>query len=576
MDALSDPGLVRTPSPVLPAAQPASAQKTSRGRQTSTAWTRSGCLTCKRRRKGCDKAKPSCNNCLKQGRKCEGYGSMWVEPLGPSAQVFKVEGSKRRRLSASSPSISYSDPWLGLQRSPGSATPPGWSEPSTPQGLNGDPEIEIVSPTPDMGDHLSNTLAMTPRPQGYINHLSEHELHYLQYHMEEGSRLLANLESDGNPLRSILIPRALSSPLLMKAVCAVSALHLANRSQGLRAQTAAANFYGGTLRGIRTALVERPTDLLPDDAMLAVGLLCKYEIVRGSVTQWSVHLDALQRLLVSRGGFASMDRDAAEFLRGLFVYAHSMAQITNRKRITSADASPVDDDIGIPRLDIYIGYTEELLKTCGRISQLQYLKDDILALPLAVASINETLTTWSHTSARCITPPGLTAANLTRLQLVAECFRDAAFIHLHSILERMITHRNDSYDIASIDDRDNTTPSHLPNQLIDLISTPKATAVHRCLSRVESLHLDHHCEYSALTFPLFIAGCESTTAVQREVVTQSLDKLQDNFGIGNVRRAKELLASLWMRRDAEDPDGPSNHVHWLDVLEELGWELILA
>ncbi|KAJ5612851.1 hypothetical protein N7510_006045 [Penicillium lagena] len=575
MDALSDPGLVRKPPPVISAAQPASAQKKSRGRQTSTGWTRSGCLTCKRRRKGCDKAKPSCNNCLKQGRQCEGYGSIWVEPLGPSAQVFKVEGPKRRRLSASSPSTSCVDPWLELQRSPGSATPPGWSVPSSPQDLNGDPEIEIVSPMLEMGDHRhSDVLATTPRPHGYISHLSENESHYLQYHMEEGSRLLANLESDGNPLRSILIPRALSSPLLMKAVCAVSALHLANRSQGLSAQTAAANFYGGTLRGIRTALVERPTDLLPDDAMLAVGLLCKYEVVRGSVTQWSVHLDALQRLLVSRGGFASMDREAAEFLRGLFVYAHSMAQITNRKRITSADVSPVDDDIGIPRLDIYIGYTEELLKTCGRISQLQSLKDDMLALRLAVASINETLTNWSHASARCITPPGLTAANLNRLQLVAECFRDAAFIHLHSILERMIMQQNDSYDVASNDST--TTPSHIPTQLSTLISTPKSTAVHRCLSRVESLHLDHHCEYSALTFPLFIAGCESTTAAQRELVTLSLDKLQNNFGIGNVRRAKDLLASLWMRRDAENPDGVSKHVHWLDVLEELGWELILA
>jgi hypothetical protein len=64
-----------------------------------------------------------------------------------------------------------------------------------------------------------------------------------------------------------------------------------------------------------------------------------------------------------------------------------MAQITNQKRITSPNISPVDDDIGIPRLDIYIGYTEELLKTCGRISELQSLKDDISALQLAVASM---------------------------------------------------------------------------------------------------------------------------------------------------------------------------------------------
>lgn len=138
--------------------------------------------------------------------------------------------------------------------------------------------------------------------------------------MEQGSRLLSNLESDDNPLRSILIPRAMSSPLLMKAVCAVSALHLANRSQGFGAHTAAVKYYSGTLSGLRTALDKCTTEVFPDDAMLAVGLLCKYEIVRGSVKQWVVHLNALQRLIVSRGGFASMDRDAAEFLRGLYVW----------------------------------------------------------------------------------------------------------------------------------------------------------------------------------------------------------------------------------------------------------------
>lgn len=104
----------------------------------------------------------------------------------------------------------------------------------------------------------------------------------------------------------------------MRAVCAVSALHLANRSQDLSAQTAAANFYGRALSGIRAALAGCSTDMLSDDAMLAVGLMCKYEVVRGSVKQWVVHLSALQRLIASRGGLTSMDPDAAQFLRGLY------------------------------------------------------------------------------------------------------------------------------------------------------------------------------------------------------------------------------------------------------------------
>lgn len=68
-----------------------------------------------------------------------------------------------------------------------------------------------------------------------------------------------------------------------------------------------------------------------------------------------------------------------------FVYAYSMARISNRKRITYSD--PTDIDIDPPRLDIYIGYTEEVLKICGRIAELPSLQDDIVSLRLAIASM---------------------------------------------------------------------------------------------------------------------------------------------------------------------------------------------
>ncbi|KAJ5554251.1 hypothetical protein N7513_004210 [Penicillium frequentans] len=565
-------------------------QKKVRTRQTGTAWTRSGCLTCKKRRKGCDKAKPSCNNCIKQGRICEGYGSVWAEPLGPSAQVFKPDStdstttSKSRSKDESSPShlvsptsSPISDAWLDAQSSI-SPSPSGSITSSPRHWLN----ESNIRQDHDQGDQTTeevvisqDSLAVVPRPRNYISHLSDHESHYLQYHVQQGSRLLANLESDDNPLRSLLIPRVMSSPLLMRAVCAVSALHLANRSQGYSAQTASATFYGRTLEGIRSVLVESSPEALSDDTMLAVGLLCKYEIVRGSVKQWVVHLNALQRLIATRGGLSSMDPDAGHFLRGLYLYAYNMARISNRKRITAAEPCPADTDLGAPRLDIYIGYTEEILKLCARIAELPSLEGDVVSLRLAIASINESLLTWSHTSIPYIIPQGLTPASLARLQLVAECYRDAGFIYLHSILEHM-----------SLKSRNKNAPALYYTEWAPLIFAPKSVAVHRCLARVETFPLDDHCEYSALTFPLFIAGAESNVLAHRSLVIQSLAKLQSNFGIGNVKRAEEVLGILWARKDANALDGiilgePSvnanvQSLHWLDILEELQWELILA
>ena len=70
-----------------------------------------------------------------------------------------------------------------------------------------------------------------------------------------------------------------------------------------------------------------------------------------------------------------------------------------------------------------------------------------------------------------------------------------------------------------------------------------------------------------MTFPLFIAGCECQTTTERGLVLETLGALERNFGIGNVTRAKEILNVLW---------NENGEAHWLDVLERLKWDVILA
>lgn len=64
-----------------------------------------------------------------------------------------------------------------------------------------------------------------------------------------------------------------------------------------------------------------------------------------------------------------------------------------------------------------------------------------------------------------------------------------------------------------------------------------------------------------------MVGCECQSVAEREAVVGALSRLERNFGIGNVTRAKEILDVLW--------DGDGNR-HWLDVLEGLKWDVILA
>ncbi|KAI1461483.1 hypothetical protein F4805DRAFT_284469 [Annulohypoxylon moriforme] len=51
--------------------------------------TKTGCLTCRKRRIKCDEGRPTCNNCLKSKRQCEGYSQRVVfkDPLGAFANA---------------------------------------------------------------------------------------------------------------------------------------------------------------------------------------------------------------------------------------------------------------------------------------------------------------------------------------------------------------------------------------------------------------------------------------------------------------------------------------------------------
>lgn len=257
---------------------------------------------------------------------------MWAKPLDPGAQVFQQVGlSKRRKIRRSHSTSVGSDGSSQDRPSPNLTSFPSnslstscssmskydadetcWLEVGWRIADNGtDTEKSVTAP------HNGRSGVIT-KPFGYISHLTALETLYLQYYVERGSKLLVNLENEENPLRSLLIPRAHSSPLLMNALCALSAIHLANRtSDSLYAQTAAADYYIQTMRGVRTALTERSADKFPEDALLSVALLCKFEVVRGSVRQWTVHLHALGKLILSRGGFDSLSQDTAHFLRGL-------------------------------------------------------------------------------------------------------------------------------------------------------------------------------------------------------------------------------------------------------------------
>ncbi|KAH9887097.1 hypothetical protein F4778DRAFT_757188 [Xylariomycetidae sp. FL2044] len=120
--------------------------------------TKTGCLTCRRRRIKCDEGTPTCNNCMKSKRHCDGYqkGFVFKDPLGAFAGAGAPYGSVQSRIP--SPQALVREQQLSAQQNAATSQP-----------------LQIIAPKPpslrphhDAGPQFSHTYhSGMPAPGNY-------------------------------------------------------------------------------------------------------------------------------------------------------------------------------------------------------------------------------------------------------------------------------------------------------------------------------------------------------------------------------------------------------------------------
>jgi hypothetical protein len=150
-----------------------------------------------------------------------------------------------------------------------------------------------------LGSHTETISTVSRVPRG-IPSVSSFEGYLLQHYIDTLSVFLINCDSPSNPLRSVILPRAAASPILMNALCALSSWHIFACNQASELRVAALDYYSKATSALYHLLHRFNCYSDVGDceiALLTSVFLCKYEIISGGVSNWRPHLQGIGNLL---------------------------------------------------------------------------------------------------------------------------------------------------------------------------------------------------------------------------------------------------------------------------------------
>lgn len=347
--------------------------------------SRTGCLTCRTRRKRCDNAQPQCANCARLNLKCE-----WQPP----------------RKIVSEPS----------------------SPPSASKSLNLHTALSL-RPGLDPWDALPG------------DHRAE-RMHLLQYYVEAFVPSVQVAPIPTSFYTSLYMPWSFQIEGMLDAILAISSAQLARRSHD---DNRASHLRAVSTRHEKRCydfIRERlsPSGGLPKDTYQVTAvilILVGLEALNGvKTTRWISQLKSVQRILNSLSPEQTiMDCVEVDSLHRHFTYhfasASLMARVSNPGKAGSPDQGLLSISAALmpSTIDPLMGISYQL---CDLISRIQYINVSNPAFPLTTEAsfhvIEQGIQHWSYDNPFALGVDTTIALDLVSL---AEAYRLAALIQLY-------------------------------------------------------------------------------------------------------------------------------------------------
>ncbi|KAI1805143.1 fungal-specific transcription factor domain-containing protein [Daldinia bambusicola] len=475
-----------------------------------------GCWTCKRRKIGCDRGYPACNNCLRTGRECLGYGIRLAWPDQPDG---------RRRLTRLPDhtihhheidpdyygkqflNVTYSD--LALSR-------------------------KGISPI------CLSIIRAQPRPGRSLPlfaNLHERESHLISYYEKKLSQMISTIDIN-NGFRDDLLPMALSnignaSNGLRNAMLAVSAFHLWGSEEAL-------SYKADALRSLSSSLSSESIGIT--ETQLATSMmLCVYNVFDETEGNWNLHLRGaqtiLQKLASIHGG-----RLKYGFLYTWFLYHEILGGFSQPLQYGRCPASlELLHDTNFDKSLIIgsLGCSVEVMEIISYVNNLRAVELRGGSLEYDPEERARKADEWREIESRI--------ANLT------QHLDPIHALHIPPVERRRILTTAELYRIAA---------------LLYLQRTGDCTHNQELRSMYLGLAFDSLKRLDVCTspWPLFVIACETEDDQQRIMILQTLDKMDNERHIGNVFVLRDIIESYWKQQDLQADSGRTSNTKWWNVV----------
>ncbi|KAI1015282.1 hypothetical protein LB504_011140 [Fusarium proliferatum] len=470
------------------------------------------CWTCKRRKIGCDRATPSCNNCIRTQRKCLGYSLQLLWPDRHDGRRRKRDPAEHRPPTTPSGSVHYGKFFLNTSVS----------------------DINIAF-TKSGGHMLVDLLQQRPRRSLTLHSpLLNRAGMLLGYYQNVISTMISTTQAQ-NGFCLTLLPMALSSQdnsalALLNAMIAVAMIHYSN---------SIADAMSFKLKAVRNLSISLASSTRSKCAstnqvqLAAVMMLCVYDVFDREEHNWHIHLNGAKELI--RRQCTDTPGSSSDFLLTWWLYHDVLAafkypswrlnESPSSASMTALCAFSGDKSLIVGSL----GCSVEVLEIIDEINmmRLHSAHDDLSTSTLQRCGLAMRLYNLRQLLTPIESSDGLRP---DRILTIAELYRLATLLYLQRV-----------HPIA---EDDFTRPVYVQQALGVLKSLDVATS----------------------PWPVFIIACE-VDEQDRVSILHTLDRMDSVRSIGNIKVLRDVIEGIWKHQDLLSIGKAGQRVNWLQFVE---------